>query len=118
MAKGDETKDTPRKRTPAPATQSSGKTSSTSKAKSPSGVFLSGGIDTPKGVYTPQSDNLMEELKAAARFAGLTKFRIHINGKQILETKDVPKTISGLAEVARVEGVDASASVQRYDKAG
>ena len=86
------------------------------------GEWASGGIDTPKGLYVPQTDHLIDEVKAAARYAGLSRFKLFINGAQVNNPNDVPtQSIAELTENARVEGVEGSAAkveVKRYDRAG
>lgn len=85
------------------------------------GNLLSGGILLPNGsLYIPKSDDLILEAKTAAREAGLSKFKLFINGTQIINAAKLPsKTISGLTEVARIAGIDEpTVAVKRYDKAG
>ena len=85
----------------------------------PEGEWLSGGIQTPNGLYNPTSDDIVTEIKAAARFAGLSRFKLFLNGTQVLKPEDLPCTkLSELINLATVEGVEASAVVERYDRAG
>ena len=83
------------------------------------GIFISGLIQTPAGPFEPQTDNLVDALKEAAKFAGLVHFKAFINGDQIKSFADMPcERISQLADVPRVEGVEPSITVERYDRAG
>jgi hypothetical protein len=90
------------------------------------GEFVSGIIVTPKGNYIPKTDDLIAEAKVAARESGLSRFRLWVNGKQIMAETDLPtRKISELAEVAKVEGIvddkgegKPSVRVEKYDRAG
>lgn len=89
------------------------------KEKKAEGIWLSGGIETPKGVYVPASDDLVTEVKAAARFAGLSQFKLFLNGTQVMSPKELPvKKLSELTERARVAGIEATIAVEPYNKAG
>jgi hypothetical protein len=83
------------------------------------GIFISGLIATPAGAYEPQTDNLVDALKEAAKFAGLVHFKAFVNGNQIKSFADMPcELISQLEDVPRVEGIESSITVERYDRAG
>jgi len=120
---------TPRKRETAESTTRARRATTTSRTRRATttstetpvedGLWQSGIIDTPRGPYTPTSDILTDELIKAARFAGLTKFKVFVNGKQIKKEADLPcAKISDLPDVARVEGVEGSIAIRQYDKAG
>ncbi len=74
-------------------------------------------ITTPSGTTTATSGDLIEAVKEAAREAGLSKFKLFVNGEQVLRPGDIPhETLEDLIE-ATTEG-QATISILRYDRAG
>ena len=47
-------------------------------------------ILTPKGDYRPGVDNLLEAISGAAKFAGLSNFRLFFDGAQVMSPTDLP----------------------------
>jgi hypothetical protein len=92
------------------------------------GIFVSGLIKTPAGNYTPVTDDLVKELKEAAKFAQLPNFKAFINGNQVMSFDDIQgQKISGLRDIPTVTnpgdpspaaGAAPSIRLERYDKAG
>ncbi len=76
-------------------------------------------INTPKGAYLPKSDDLKKEIMSAAEYAGLSNFRVRINGLQIDSAEQLPcDSIKALIHTVTIEGVEPTVAVERYDKAG
>lgn len=67
------------------------------------------GIQTPRGVYVPKTDDLAKELKAAADFAGLEAFNVKIDGKYFEEAELPTNSIKALIQDVGVEAVEAVA---------
>ena len=64
------------------------------------------GIATPKGAYTPKTDDLKVELVAAAKFAKLEAFNVKIDGKYY-EPDELPtNSIKALIQDVKVEAVE------------
>ena len=73
------------------------------------------GITTPRGVYTPQSDDLARELVEAAKFAGLRTFNVKIDGYYVPDPSALQtNSIAALAAEAIIEAVE----VEAHDVAG
>ncbi len=73
------------------------------------------GIATPRGVYVPKTDDLTNELKAAAKFAGLEAFNVKIDGTYVDDPTHLhTNSVAALAAEARVEAIE----VEAYDTAG
>ena len=73
------------------------------------------GINTPKGTYIPQSDDLAEELKKAAEYAGLEAFNVKIDGHYVNDPSALQtNSIAALSEQASIEAVE----VEPFDTAG
>lgn len=70
---------------------------------------LKSGIKTPKGMYTPEGNNLLDEITNAARFAGLNSFNVKVNGAYVDTVEDLTHT--DFAGVTSVE-------IEPYDVAG
>jgi hypothetical protein len=71
---------------------------------------VSRGINTPKGVYVPQSDNLSKELVEAAKFAGINAFNVKIDGMYYDEPGKLPtNSIAALTQDVSVESVEIKA---------
>ncbi len=70
---------------------------------------LVNGIVTPRGTYKAKSDDLVAEVKAAAKFAGLESFNVKIDGVYVDTPADLTK--ANMSEVGTV-------SVEPYDAAG
>lgn len=69
-------------------------------------------IKTPAGEYTPKSDNLTQEAKAAAAFAGLRKFFFKIDGVYYASPAELPtNSIAALVADASVEAVEVEPKV-------
>ena len=48
-------------------------------------------IETPRGPYTPTSDELKAEIVKAAKYAGFAgKFRVFLDGTEILDASNLP----------------------------
>jgi len=74
-------------------------------------------IETPKGVYSPKSDDLVEEIRAAALFSSLSHFRLYLNDVQIMKVEDLPATrISDLPKITGIE--QPKIRLDPYDRAG
>ncbi len=64
-------------------------------------------IKTPKGDYTPKSDDLIRELKAAAVSCGFKDFIVFIDGHQVADASELhTNSIAALVDQARIEGAD------------
>ncbi len=73
------------------------------------------GIRTPKGTYTPVTDDLTKELVAAAKFAGLLNFNVKIDGNYVDNPADLhTNSVAALAAEASIEEV----RVEPHDVAG
>jgi hypothetical protein len=70
---------------------------------------LKAGINTPKGMYNAKGDDLAEEIKNAARFAGLEAFNVKVDGKYVDTPADLKAT--------NFDGVK-TVSIEPYDTAG
>jgi hypothetical protein len=84
------------------------------------GTLISGLIQTPAGPFQPSTNDLVEALKEAARYAGLVELKAYINGEAVKSWDDPlvkGKTVSDISDIPRVEGVEPLV-VDRYDKAG
>ncbi len=69
-------------------------------------------IATPKGAYTPESDNLEDEIRAAARFGGLKHPVVQVHGEYIDCSDDLPVELISKLEAGTTVAVSA------YDIAG
>ena len=67
------------------------------------------GIATPKGAYTPKTDDAKKEILAAATHARLENFNVKVNGNYIDTPNDLPS--KSLAKLGTVE-------IEAYDIAG
>jgi len=82
-------------------------------------------INTPKGEYECQSDDLLREIQGAAAFAGLRSFYVSVrrNGestrveRQDLQTNSVDALVAQVSIEGTNEGTPVVASVTPYDKA-
>jgi len=76
-------------------------------------------IQTPAGDYTPVGDNILEEIRNAAKSAGLTSFKVKVNGVQLMTPKDLQtNSLSALRDQISIEGAEkATIKVEPYDKA-
>ena len=73
------------------------------------------GIQTPKGVYVPKTDDLVKELKAAADFAELEAFNVKIGGNYVeSETRLHTNSVAALTASTSIEAV----TVEARDIAG
>ena len=73
------------------------------------------GINTPKGVYVPTSDDLTKELLKAAEFAGLARFNVKIDGAYVEKPEHLhTNSVKALAAEASIESV----TVEPRDVAG
>ena len=82
---------------------------------------VSTGISTPRGVYTPVTDNLTKELVEAAKFAGLTAFNVKIDGHYVVDSSALQtNSISALSQEVSVEGIEpvSTIEVEAHDTAG
>lgn len=65
-------------------------------------------ISTPRGAYTPKTDDLTAELIAAGEFAGLGAFNVKIDGKYY-EPDELPtNSIKALIQTMSIEAVEVS----------
>lgn len=76
----------------------------------PFSTTANGKIGTPKGDYTPRTDDLKKELNAAAQMCGYSQFRVWIDGNQIVE--------EGELQTNSLRALNADIRVEPYDKAG
>jgi len=67
-------------------------------------------IGTPKGNYTPTSDDLVAELKKAARGCGYANFKVYIDGNEITEESQL--------QTNSIAAVNAPIRIEPYNKAG
>lgn len=96
------------------------KAKSEAEKEAKAGIF-SGGILTPKGMYAPQSNELLPELNKAAQSAGIQIYKVYINGKNTTaaELKKMPQHIDELAASITIAAVGTPLiEVKRNDKAG
>lgn len=76
-----------------------------------------GTIRTPKGEFRPQTDDLVEEIRAAAVFSSLSHFRLFLNDVQIMKVEDLPCT--KISELPKVLGMEQpQIRLDPYDRAG
>jgi hypothetical protein len=74
------------------------------------------GFNTPKGIYTPKTDDLTVELVAAAEFAGLDSFNVKIDGHYVddptaLQTNSIKALVADVSiESVEVEARDTAGS--------
>ncbi len=80
------------------------------RTDAPAGGFTAPVISTPKGNYTPVTDDLTAELKKAAVFAGIKTFLVYIDGNEITEPAQL--------QTNSVAAVNASIRVEAYTRAG
>ena len=74
-------------------------------------------IKTPKGDFTPTTDDLTAELHKAAATCGYTSFRVFIDGNLVDDPAGLhTNSIKALASAARIEGVDSEIRIGSYDK--
>ncbi len=78
-------------------------------------VRIRKGIGTPRGVYTPKTDNLTLELVEAAKFAGIDgAFAVKIDGHYVddpshLQTNSIAALIAAVS-IVEVEPHDTAAN--------
>jgi len=69
-----------------------------------------GKIGTPKGLYTPKSDDLMKELKEAAKYAGYKSFKVFVDGNEVVKPSSLQtNSIAALNAPVRIEPYDKAA---------
>jgi len=71
-------------------------------------VAVEKGINTPNGVYKPAGDILLTECVAAAKYAGMKKFNIKIDGHVYTSAEELPvEKLSALIQAVSVVAVEA-----------
>lgn len=73
------------------------------------------GIKTPRGAYVPKTNNLTDELVAAAKFAGIESFNVKIDGMYYDDPDKLPTNdLSAINKDIAIENIE----VEARDTAG